>query len=111
MRTLDEYCRENNVATVDLLKLDVEGHELAVLNGGRELLDRGAIDFIQFEFGGCNIDSRTYFRDFHSLLAPRFHLYRILARGLWPIDRYDESLEAFGTTNYLAIRSDCHIRL
>lgn len=106
LSTLDDYCREQGLPRVDVLKLDVEGHELAVLRGATKLLEAGGIDFIQFEFGGCNIDSRTYFQDFYYLLVPRFRLYRILANGLWPIERYDESLEAFGTTNYLAVRRD-----
>ena len=111
LRTLDGYCSDQSVPRVDLLKLDVEGHELAVLKGAKNLLDAGRIDIIQFEFGGCNIDSRTYFRDFFHLLVPRFRLYRILSNGLWPVDHYDETMEAFSTTNYLAVRSASDVRL
>ncbi len=34
------------------LKLDIEGHELAALQGAQKLLSRGAVDVIQFELGG-----------------------------------------------------------
>lgn len=33
--TLDDYCRENNISHIDLMKIDVEGAELAVLHGGK----------------------------------------------------------------------------
>ncbi len=66
------------------------------------MLGSGAVDFIQFEFGGCNIDSRTYFQDFYYLLNDRYKISRILKDGLYPISRYKEMYEAFTTTNYLA---------
>ena len=50
---------------IDLLKLDVEGHELEVLRGGVRMFAQRRVKMVSFEFGGCNIDSRTYFRDFY----------------------------------------------
>lgn len=35
---LDDWCLENKVERVDLIKLDVDGNEFPVLSGGRELL-------------------------------------------------------------------------
>lgn len=101
--TLDSFCAEHAVSRIHFLKLDVEGHELKALEGARQLIENEAIDFVQFEFGGCNIDSRTFFQDFYYLLKPKFTLHRILRRGLLRIDRYRETLEQFVTTNYLAI--------
>jgi FkbM family methyltransferase len=62
--TLDAYCVEHGIPRIDLLKLDIEGHELDALNGAAELFRRHAIGMVMFEFGGCNIDTRTFFRDF-----------------------------------------------
>lgn len=104
LRKLDDFCQEHNIERIDLLKLDVEGNELKVLDGAEKLLSGGAIDVIQFEFGGCNIASRTYFQDFFSLLSDQYSLYRIVRDGLVLIDSYSEDHEIFVTINYAAIR-------
>lgn len=100
---LDDFCAKNGIEHIDLLKLDVEGNELSVMNGARTLISSGAINLIQFEFGGCNIDSRTYFQDFFYLLNPTHRIHRIVRDGLIPIDKYKETCEVFVTTNYVAI--------
>lgn len=106
IKTIDSFCKENNIVQIDFLKLDVEGHELSVLNGAVKMLTNHKIDFIQFEFGGCNIDSRTYFQDFYYLLNKDFYIYRIVKDGLYKVDNYKEMYEAFTTTNYLAERKE-----
>ena len=102
--TLDEFSASQTIGQIDLLKIDVEGHELAVLKGAHKLIDEQRIRFIQFEFGGTSIDSRTYFRDFWRLLSPNYTLYRIVGNGLRRIDEYSEFLEIFVTVNFLAER-------
>jgi hypothetical protein len=102
VNTLDEFCRQRSIERIDFLKLDVEGSEYRVLMGARRLLESRAIKFIQFEFGGANIDARTYFRDFYNLLSPTYTIYLILKDGLRPVTRYLERSEVFLTTNYLA---------
>jgi FkbM family methyltransferase len=103
IQTIDTFCSQNNIGYIDLLKLDVEGHELKVLEGAKEMIKSGKIDCIQFEFGGCNIDSRTYFRDFfHLLKKNKYNMYRIVKDGLYPINEYKETYECFVTTNFFA---------
>ena len=104
IRSIDSFCLENNVNHIHFLKIDVEGNELAVLNGASETIKSNKIDFIQFEFGDCNIDSRTYFQDFYYLLKKDFQIYRILKDGLYKLENYKETYETFITTNFLAER-------
>jgi hypothetical protein len=99
--TLSKVCSELGILAIDILKIDVEGEELNVLLGAKELLSK--IRIVQFEFGGCNIDSRTFFQDFWYLLKPlNFEIYRLSPRGLIKIRSYHETDETFTTTNFLA---------
>lgn len=87
--------------TIDIVKMDIEGHEFAALQAFDGAL--AATKVVQFEFGGTNIDSRTYFQDFYYLFGDAgFDLYRITPLGLERIDRYREADEFFFTINYLA---------
>jgi FkbM family methyltransferase len=104
LSTIDEFCRKNGIAKIHYLKLDIEGHELMALHGASKMLGEGNIDFIQFEFGGANIDSRTFFQDFFYLLEPKYDIYRVCRNGLWKITVYKEQYEILITINYLAIR-------
>jgi FkbM family methyltransferase len=106
LRTIDSFCRERDIQHIDFLKVDVEGHELEVLLGARSLIERSAIDFIQFEFGGTDVDSKTFLHDFFQLLHPTFALYRILKDGIVPVEPYNERYEIFLYSNYLAILRD-----
>ena len=97
----DKYWKDNE-KTIDIFKIDVEGHELKVLEGIGDLIK--SIKVIQFEFGGCNIDSKTYFQDFFYFFKKNgFQMFRISPYKPIPIERYDENDENFLTTNFLSV--------
>lgn len=102
IKKIDDFCEKNNIKNIDLLKIDVEGHEIEVLKGAEKMIAENKIKAIQFEFGGCNIDSRTYFHDFYLLLKDKYSIYRILQDGLCEIKQYSELQEIFTTINYYA---------
>lgn len=104
--TLDNYCEDHGIDSIDLLKMDVEGNEYKVLQGGSRMLSERRIKSIQMEFGGCNIDSRTYFRDFWNLLHKDYLFYRIVSDGMQPINEYRETLEIFTCTNFIIILNE-----
>jgi len=91
-----------NKRRINLMKIDVEGYELKVLKGlGKSI---AFIDVIQFEFGGSNIDSKTFFQDFWYFFKEHdFNLYRIAPFGAQKIKKYQESDEFFSATNYIAV--------
>ena len=100
--SIDSFCQENNISFIDILKIDIEGHELAALKGARNMIESNSVNFIQFEFGKCDIDSKVFFRDFYDILVSKYKIYRIVSDGLFEISDYDSSLEVFHTANFLA---------
>lgn len=46
---LDDFCRGNDISCIDLLKVDVQGHERDVFLGAKNLLNAGAVRQIFFE--------------------------------------------------------------
>lgn len=100
--TLDTWIETTKVIP-DLIKIDVEGHELNVLKGGLAALSLSKV--VQFEFGGCNIDTRTFFQDFWYLFTDAgFAIYRIANSKPIRILTYSEEDEYFRTTNFLAVK-------
>jgi FkbM family methyltransferase len=104
IQTLDDwYLRNANFPIPNVLKMDVEGHELDILHGAAETLKN--IKIIQFEFGGSNIDTRTFFQDFWYFFQELgFEIYRLGPARSFLIRAYSERDESFRATNYVAVR-------
>ncbi len=103
LRRMDKYIVEHNIIHIDLVKIDVEGHELKVLQGFGDYLNGRFIDFIQFEYGGSNLDSNTSLRQMYKLLLTRgFILAKMMPKGLEVRD-YAPFMEHFCYSNYVAV--------
>jgi FkbM family methyltransferase len=48
--TIDEFCRQHIIENIDVLKIDIEGHELAALTGAKRVLELGKPMFVYAEF-------------------------------------------------------------
>ena len=101
--TLDAIATKLNVDRVLLLKLDTEGHEIAVLEGARALLAGRQIELIQFEYNQTWIASRHYLRDAFTLLQPfGYHIGKITPKGVEFYAEWHHELESWREGNYLA---------
>ncbi|MCB8759381.1 FkbM family methyltransferase [Planktothrix agardhii 1029] len=81
--TLDSFCEENNIQSIDYLKIDVEGAESDVLLGATDLLRNQSIRFIQFEISqkmleGLNRNAQT---TFDLLIQNGYECHRIQMNG------------------------------
>ncbi|PTS73442.1 hypothetical protein DBR17_18260 [Sphingomonas sp. HMWF008] len=103
--TGDDECKETGIDRIDLLKIDTEGHDLAVLSGFAGMLSRGAVDIIQFEYNVFTLLARRGLFDFYDLLQDRFFLCRLLPNGL-ELMAYQRELDNFAQSNWICLRKD-----
>jgi FkbM family methyltransferase len=102
--TVDDFMKANGITHLSLLKVDAEGHELAILRGAQHAIAAEAVDVIQFEFNEMNVMSRVFFKDFYDVL-PGFSFYRMVVDGLAPLGAYAaRTHEIFILQNVIAIR-------
>ena len=99
--TIETFCKANNIDFIDFLKIDVEGYELEVLKGAKEMISEGKISIIQFEFGIQATETRIFIKDFFDILSD-YKIYRIVQKGIKEI-KYSEYTELFFLTNYIAM--------
>jgi FkbM family methyltransferase len=102
--TIDDFCEQEGIQRIDLLKIDTEGYEMEVLLGASKTLAAGAIRAIQFEFGETFLTTPYHFIDLWELLSSRYRIYRILRRGLVELRNYSPDHEVYKLTNFLCIR-------
>ncbi|MDD2714780.1 MAG: FkbM family methyltransferase [Candidatus Wallbacteria bacterium] len=108
--TLDDYCSTHNLKQIDFLKIDVEGHELAVFKGMREMLKKGQVKVIQFEYGGSYLDARIQLGDIWELFSSLdYSFYKIFPAGPERILKYSQDLETFQYSNWV-IRHNQHFQ-
>lgn len=66
----DQYLADHGIEKIDLMKIDVEGAEMLVLQGLNDALKHNRIRVIQFEYGHANADAGQghLMKDFYRLL-------------------------------------------
>ena len=103
LRKLEDYIEEKKIDKIDLLKIDIEGHELSAFKGMGKYLNAGFITAVQFEYGGANLDSKTSLRELYAVLqGAGFEIYKIMKDGLEKRE-YTARMENYQYSNYIAL--------
>ncbi len=90
--SLDEYCAEQRIDQVGVMKVDVEGFEPAVIAGARSTIRRSSHLRMLLEFTPKAYDRPSaFFSELCELFPHRYTLHR--RRGLRPIGTFDDLLE------------------
>lgn len=102
--TLDEYCQQKGIDHIDFLKIDTEGNELDVLGSAKGLLEKGQVDVIQFEYGGCFVDAGVTLGGVFQLLQPLgYNIFHINGAVLELLTVFKPKMEDYIYSNYLAV--------
>jgi FkbM family methyltransferase len=106
----DDYCRSRNIYSIDILKIDTEGHEFQVLKGFENMINEQKISLIQFEYGFANVLTKDLLIDFYRLLRPLGYVIGIQTPNGVVFRDYILPHENFMGPNYVAVHAnDAHI--
>jgi FkbM family methyltransferase len=101
--TLDAYAAEAGIPCFALVKVDTEGHDLAVLRGARGLLAGHRVAVVQFEYNHRWVFARAFLRDAFDLLAGLgYRTGKLTPMGIEFYPGWDPDLETFVEGNYVA---------
>lgn len=102
--SLDEHCRTHAIPSVDLLKIDIEGHELFALRGARQLMAERRIAAVLFEIGertcrNAHVEPQELLNEIQKF---GYAVYAIRADGS-PEEQVTRISSAIQTQNLLAL--------
>ena len=104
---LDDYVSSNEVDRIDLLKIDVEGFELAVLTGAQQTLQSGIVEAVMMEFNVHHVFASSSIWKLSKLLDG-YDIYRLLPGGMEPLvtphTPYNTRVEIFKYSNLVALK-------
>jgi FkbM family methyltransferase len=100
--TGDQFLAQHELSHVDLLKIDVEGHEMQVLDGFAAALGAGVIDVVQFEFTLWAAIARRWLADYYEVFEGHgYAVGKLLPRRVEWKD-YEPVDEQFLRCNFVA---------
>jgi len=110
LTTLDSFVTGVGLDQVLLLKIDVEGFDLGVIRGASNLLARGHVDVVQFEYNWRWLRTSTSLLDVFALIENLPYRFGRLGKDhIAFFDAWHFELDRFFEGNYLLVRKGCAV--
>ena len=80
LSTLDKYCSDRFIDKIDFLKIDTEGNDYEVFSGGKKMVEKDAISFIQFEFWRTknNTSEKCDIWEWHRAISQKYKMFLLM---------------------------------
>lgn len=105
--TGDKYCQSKNITHIHLLKIDAEGYDLHVIKGFDEMLTKGQIDIVQFEYNVKHGDTHAMMGDFYAYLESKGYILGPIRQEGVKFEPFEFQLNDFRLgPNYVACRPE-----
>ena len=105
LNTIDNFCKQEKIEKIDFLKIDVEGHEVNVLKGARDMIKNKKINIIQLEYNYLWKNTNNTLQEVFETLSNYYNIYRLTFWGRIHLKKFNKKLENYpSASNYVAIR-------
>ena len=81
--TLDNYCKRNNIKSIDVLKIDTEGSEIEVLQGAEIILNN--TDIILVEVLENKNKFKIKYQNVMDILEKKHNFKKIIEKKIWSL--------------------------
>ena len=83
--TIDNFCKNNKIVKIDILKIDVEGSELEVLKGSKKILNKThliQLEIYQNKKNFIKIEKKI------TKLLKKYNFYKIREKKIWSVSLF-----------------------
>ena len=100
----DDFIKDNQIDSIDFLKLDVEGAEYDALLGFENAIKHGTIKAVQFEYGYINISTKKLLVDYYNFFEANGYIVGKIFPKLVEFRKYHFKYEDFIGPNFIAVK-------
>ncbi|URW74443.1 FkbM family methyltransferase [Sphingomonas donggukensis] len=107
LAALETIVGEKGIDHIDLMKIDTEGHDIAILRAMAPLLARGLPAVVQFEYNHRWLHNRGSLHEVFTLVAGTgYRVGRVLPDAVALFAEWNPELDRYFEANYVLVRAD-----